>query len=655
MTEAQSHRGQDWAGTWIEGQIGLAHQMFHTTPESLRERLPLARGHLAMTADARIDNREELIDALGLRNDIADSELILAAYEKWGQQCAEKLLGDFAFAIWDRRNNLLYCARDHFGVKPFYYSSSSASFCFATEIAALLGLPQVSRRLNELMIAEHLTGAFQTAGITYYQDILRLPPAHFLVADENGIRLHRYWELNTEREIRLDSDEEYAEAFRELFTEAVRCRLRSAWPVGSMLSGGLDSSSIACTAQRLLRQNGDESLPTFSAVFDRVAQCDERDYIDAVLERGNFEPHFVRGDQVGPLTDIERVLQCQGKAVFGPNLFLHWALFSAARDRGIRVLLDGFDGDTTVSYGFEYLNELASAGRWMTLAMEARGMASNFEMSAWEILRSYAWHFRLRKIFSESRPLRVARRAWKKIRRRPFASRDMASEISPLSLLNPDFARRIGFEERFLRWRNLSPRRVCTEREGHLLSLTQASLPLALEIFDSAAAAFSIEQRYPFWDRRLVEFCLALPPQQKLHRGWTRVVMRRAMQNIIPSKVQWRAEKTDFVPAFRHGLLSLDRKRLEEMALDQTEQIRDYLDVAAFNRLFERVTSETSAESGGDLIAFWQVASLSLWLRFAQADTHSKGGESNVIPGMREEPRSSLGPVRHRLNRGEFV
>ncbi|HEY9875190.1 MAG TPA: lasso peptide isopeptide bond-forming cyclase, partial [Candidatus Obscuribacterales bacterium] len=281
MVDILAHRGSDGCNIWSEGSIGFGHRMLWTTPESLLETLPLVNdtGEIVITADARIDNRDELIAVLKISDrpveKITDSQLILSAYEQWGENCPEQLVGDFAFAIWDRRKQVLFCARDHFGVKPFYYYSSGQSFIFATEIKALLCLPDVPRRLNEVKVADYLASPTDDTAITFYKEIFRLPPAHRLTVSHEGITLQSYWSLDPSRELRLGSDEEYASAFRKLFTEAVRCRLRSAFPVGSMLSGGLDSSSITCVARQLLAGDKNSQLHTFSAIFDKMTQCDE--------------------------------------------------------------------------------------------------------------------------------------------------------------------------------------------------------------------------------------------------------------------------------------------------------------------------------------------------------------------------------------------
>src|SRR5881296_3903808 len=209
MLARLAHRGPDGTGAWREGRVALGHGMLHTTPESLREQQPLVgtRGDLVLVADARVDNRAELCSLLPAPSDATDAELILAAYERWGEACPEHLLGDFAFAIWDGRTQRLFCARDHFGVKPFYYHHRPGRlFALASEIKGLLVLPDVPRRLNETRVADYLVPLLEDKEITFYEEIVRLPPAHHMTVSRDGVRIERYWALDPSREIRMKSD-----------------------------------------------------------------------------------------------------------------------------------------------------------------------------------------------------------------------------------------------------------------------------------------------------------------------------------------------------------------------------------------------------------------------------------------------------------------
>jgi asparagine synthase (glutamine-hydrolysing) len=608
MTLSLAHRGPDAAGVWTNGSVGLGHRMLWTTPESLHEPLPFIskNGHLVITADARIDNRAELIASLGLaqwsHGEITDSELILRAYEQWREDAPKRLRGDFAFAIWDERERTLFCARDHSGVKPFYYYRSAESFVFASEIKALLTMRGVPRRLNPMRVADYLTHNFEDRVGTFYRDILRLPAGHRLTVRGAELRLEAYDGLDPSREIRLRSDAEYAEAFCELFAEAVRCRLRSAFPVGSLLSGGLDSSSIVGMAHHLLREEG-RTLHTFSAIFPSLPSADlrridERPFVQAVVAMTGPAAHYVHADRVSPMSDLDRVFSHGDEPFLAPNLYMHWALYRAAQQQGVRALLDGVDGDTTVCHGLDYLSELARAGRVAALGREVMALAQRHGASPSKVL----WQFGLAPLV----PAQL-RRAW----RAAHGRSDVPGRND--TVIHPAFARHLGLPggTRSLGGRRTKPAR--TTREGHWQGLTSPLLPYVLEIGDKAAAAFSLEPRYPFFDRRLMEFCLALPPEQKLHHGWTRVVMRRAMNPMLPAEVCWRVGKADLSPNFKHRLWDHDRGILEDVIVKDPQVLAEYVDIAALREAYRRYASQPMAES--DALTIHSAVTLALWLR----------------------------------------
>ncbi len=621
MVDILAHRGPDNADIWVDGCVGLGHRMLWTTPESLIEKLPYCnqRGDLVITADARIDNRDELIAALQINNrpsdKVVDSELILAAYEKWGEDCPKHLLGDFAFAIWDERKQMLFCARDHFGVKPFYYYSSNNTFVFGSEIKAIFCLAEVPRQINEVKIAEYLSLEIDDKSITFYNDILRLPPAHKMTVKCEGIELQRYWSLDYTRELHLSTDEEYTDAFCKLFTEAVRCRLRSAFPIGSMLSGGLDSSSIACVARKLIVEKEENRLHTFSAVFDKVTECDERVFQEAVLAQGCFESHRFHADGVSPLSDLEQVLWHQDEACSAGNLYLNWNIYKPANKNGVRVILDGFDGDTTVSHGLGYLTELANTEQWFHLATYVKDYCTRvgepWQGALWSWIRNY----KINPVISNSRVLSKVSRGWQKLFRRNSSNRN--NQPAWRRLINSEFVEQINLIERL----NSQPNLPLTERETHYSRLMEAGMPRTLETLDKAAGAYGIELRFPFWDKRLIEFCLSLPAKQKISKGWTRMVMRRAMKDILPQQVQWRVGKTNMHPGFERGLLEFEQARLEQIISHNPEVIEMYVNITALQQAYQRYLSqEATAE---EVNSIWRAVSLALWLEQAGLTTQS--------------------------------
>src|ERR1035437_6844738 len=226
-------------------------------------------GNLLLTAGARIDNREELFRifdiSLGQRLTMPDSMLILKAYEKWGEACADHLVGDWAFAIWDRRLQKLFVARDHHGITAMYFYKGSDFFVFSSSLKGILCLPNVPKKVNEFKIAQLLVNWNEGGPETCYQDIMRLPPAHTLTVQEGKLTTNRYWYLENTPEVRLKNDQEYIDMFRDLYTEAVRCRLRSHRPVGATLSSGLDSGSVCILAAKELAKEG-KRLQPFTSV-----------------------------------------------------------------------------------------------------------------------------------------------------------------------------------------------------------------------------------------------------------------------------------------------------------------------------------------------------------------------------------------------------
>lgn len=612
MLDILSHRGSDGVGIWCQGLIGIGRRLLWTTPESLHEQCPLvsANGSLILTADARLDNRDQLITNLGLTqtqhsaNQLSDGDLILAAYNKWGEACPNHLLGDFAFAIWDAYRQYLFCARDHFGVKPFYYYSAGEGFAFATEIKALLTLPQVPSRLNEAKVAEHLANLDSDPTITFYQNILRLPPGHSLTVHASGVTLQSYWQLDANiQELQLSSTEEYTHQFLEHFTEAVRCRLRSAFPIGSMLSGGLDSSSITCIARQLL-DNSDsprETLHTFSARFDRVSASDERSYQDAVLATGNYKSHILRGDQLGPLASYEEVVWHRDAAVMAGNFRLNWGLYEIAKQNNVRVILDGWDGDSTVSHGNEYLRELARSGHWLTLARETYAYGKRYDLPWQQVLFKWFWRYGLRpSLVSLFKPVQAIT---------PLAYTPQPNAMLKDLPLLPKFIGRTGLDYK-LQHLQLSPPQ--TERESHYRLIMANIHSSMFDLLDSAGGAFSVDLRYPFFDQRLVEFCLSLPPYQKLHQGWGRFVLRNAINGVVPRSLQWRPDKSNLQPSFEFTFKTYEQSTIKSVLFEHSETIDRYVDVLALRDIYQRWMLDQVSFS--EVNTLWRSVSLGMWL-----------------------------------------
>ena len=610
MSRRLEHRGPDGSGTWSAGPVTLGHRSLRTTPEANSEILPLegSNGAIILTADARLDNRDELIAELGLRGSpgevLTDPELILSSYRAWGESCVERWIGDFAVAIWDAERRRLFCARDHFGVKPFYYHFTPGRlFAFASEVEALFAIREIPATIDEFEVARHLHVPLGgDASTTYHVHVRRLLPAHALTVSEGNLEARRYWQLHPERELELTDDGEYAEALRDAFVEAVRCRTRSAGPIASMLSGGIDSASITCVAADLLERAGQPPLHTLSAIYPDVPESDERAYIEHVLEGHRIVPHFFAADAANPIADIDRINHLVGGANWGGNLYLNWVLYGIAADAGARVVLDGFDGDTTLSHGVGYLSELAMTGRWFELGRSSiafsRRRGRPVVSDLLSLVRLGVRHPVRRTVLGS-----LLGRFRRKGR---TADRQERASANRYGLLNADFARRFSGQ---IVAASTPP---VTERDFHLRKLNGLALFEGIGWLEACATGRGLEVRLPFCDVRLVELCLAFPPEQKLRRGWTRYAMRHSMEGILPESIQWRTGKTSLHPGWARAWRATQNGRIEALLLDETEKLAPYLDPVRVLELHRRfLAGETDNREGA---ALWRALSLALWL-----------------------------------------
>ncbi len=603
MATALAHRGPDGTRLWTQGAVALAHLMLGTTPESQREFQPLTSedGALCLTLDGRIDNRKELIAALEQRGfhvrDNTDAEVVLRAYECWGDDCPPRLLGDFAFALWDSRLQRLFCARDYVGVRPFYYYHSPAQFAFASEICGLLALDAVPRALDESRLADFLVEELdcENKQSTFYRHIRRLPAGHCLMVEAGRITLRDYWNLQAPPVLRLRSDGEYGEAFRAVFTEAVRCRLRSRRSIGSTLSGGLDSSAVVCTVRELCANQMQEPLRTVSLADADSARCGETPYIQEIIAGGNLVPHILQSHQV---PCFSRLLAQAIAAADEPfelgRYFFNWLILASARRAGIAVLLDGIDADLLIP-DYHYLSTLIRSGDFRTLGRELAFAAALDHTPRWRIAVGYGLIPIMPGLYLQLRRL---------LRRKPPAPGD--------ALIAPEFAARMNISDRLLE----AQRKVWTAARDlgslHCLSFSSAVVTFFLEHTGRMAAACGVEPRHPFLDRRVIEFFLSLPLHMKSHVPLPKMVIRTGMAGVMPEKVRWRNCYAHPAPAFLEALLE---RRAELFSPASLTRGLELLEGYASMPLLEELRS--GPKSSGPSTASrstWQLLNLAAWL-----------------------------------------
>ena len=525
LTDCQSFRGPDAKEMWISGHVGFGHALLKTAQSTL-ERQPCSIDGLTwIVGDCRVDARSTLIEQLGRsEHDLSkanDAKLILYAYRKWSDNCVDHLLGDFAFAIWDGGRKRLFCARDQMGVKPFYYSRIGTLLIFSNTLNCIRQHPAVSDKLNDLAIADFLLfDLIREPGATSFADIHRLPAAHVLVGDKAAFAVRRYWSLPVSSPIHYKRSNEYLDEFRELLHTAVADRLRTD-RAGVLMSGGLDSSTVAASAQRILTSKGaDDGLCAYTEVFDTLIPHEERHYATLVAEALKISIKFQGCDNFG----LWKYLH-QAEIRFPEPLHSPWSDWGFSQLRQVaetrRVALTGYGGDPALSclLTVHFLDLLKKMQLGRALADALRYLASEGRAS-----RLYL-HTRFRRWFASKKSL----------------------PLYP-DWLNRQFEQRLGLRERWhsiaTGFPNASVRPVAYESLVH---------PLWASIFercDSGVTRATVDVRHPFFDLRLIKFLLALPA---LPWCSDKELLRHAARGILPDCVRLRRKS----PLLADPLLAL--------------------------------------------------------------------------------------------------
>jgi asparagine synthase (glutamine-hydrolysing) len=519
MTDSLCFRGPDRRRVWIDGNIGFGHTLLATTDDAWNERQPCTvDGEVWITADARVDGREDLVRQLRARGCMKqdganDAELLLHAYQAWGEQCLDHVLGDFAFAIWDRRARRLFCARDHFGVKPFFYSQCGESVIFSNTLNCIRRHPAVSDTLDDLAIADYLMFKYQQEpGATAFRDIRRLPPAHSLTWSPGASPTVRpYWALSLDAEIRYRTAGDYVDHFREAFTAAVRDRLRTG-RVAISLSGGLDSSMVAATATQLSSGASEPcALRAHTVVYDRLIPDVERKYATIVADSLGIPIEFLVADAYPPFEGLDR----PGPDFPEPRDPSFLALGIAFRARiaaHSRVLLTGHDADGLLREN--------TARHFATLLQTGR--LSRF---AADLIRHFVWLRTCPPIGG-----RTAIRRW----------------LGPIRTELPLFPE--WLDESLVARLNLRSRWREVWRQEDVVPIFRpravGTVPLWVHLFeyyDSGLTGDCLEYRHPFADLRVVRYLLAIPVVP-----WCieKTLLRLALKGVVPEIVRRRPKTT---------------------------------------------------------------------------------------------------------------
>jgi asparagine synthase (glutamine-hydrolysing) len=579
-----NHWDADDKEIWYDNVAGLGHLMLYNTPESLQEKLPFhdSDNQLTITADVRIDNREELCKKLAVDNkeklSMPDSILILRAYQKYGEDCVKHLIGDFAFAIWDEREQKLFCARDQMGVKPFFYYIDEHFFAFASEKKGLLAIEELNKEENQDYLLKIVTHIHPDPEETLYHNIKRLTAGTLLSLNKSKLTIRSYWDLDETKEITYANSRDYLDNFLELFKESIKCRLRSAYPVGTELSGGLDSSGITCIAADLLHRDNRE-ITSFS--YGLLPE------MKALMANEKTEEHFA--DEIIRFAQVDHPVKICGSGYShfleeaDLSLFIndgphnrdiwHQPVKKTAGNKGIRTLLSGFPGDELVTANNKmYVLELIASRNFIDYFKAARnvfGLISSIKLFLRTTLGPYVW---------------------------PLLSPYLRNNQIALALQNN---RNYLSSEYFKTIKRYIPPNelVIYFREAQKNKILASHVSERMELEDRSGLLYKVETRFPMADIRLIEYVLSLPYSEKMQPGRGRLLYRNAMTGILPTSIINRMDKTILMQPFTKEELFNCQKEIKYwlQQLEERQQIPAYIN-------FKKLISEYSYGKEGNSI-----------------------------------------------------
>lgn len=608
MSARLRHRGPDGERARIDGAVGFACQHLWVAAEDHGVYQPIVgESGTMLMIDGRLDNRAELLSTLRLDRTASDAHCALSAYEAWSDAFAERLSGDFAIAVFDPRSRRLLLARDAIGVRPLYYFHTSGLFAFGSEIKALLAHPEVESRPDDEGVADFMligSRPLERQDLTCFAGVSSVVPAHIVSVTTRGLARRRYWDFDTERRVRYGSFGEYVEAFDHHFETAVKRRTRSAHRVAVSVSGGLDSSSIFCQAETLRRDGVAASPPRIagvSYVSDR-AETDEQRYLTDIEARYGLT---IDRFPIEPLTGMVRGVREQVATIEAPFVDYMWGvtreLHTRAAAAGARSMLSGHWGDQML-FSTAYLIDLLRRGAWPTIWRHTREYARYFGNAETKARRrlllvdAVRYHVP-RAIAPPLKWLRLRvleRREPKRWFSRPFLAAALRHRY-----------RLATFERAF---HSAHARAVYIEARSkyHVQ---------CMEWNAKVGALHGLEVAFPFLDRDLIAFLMAIPGDVHARQGVPRALLREAMRGVLPESICARTWKSDFTPFVNEGLSDDTAAILQTMNAASLGVRFGYLDA---DRLGPEVTRLTKMPPATDCINSWDLADtfgLEMWLQ----------------------------------------
>lgn len=556
MNARIQHRGPDGDGFYFGENFAFGHRRLSILDLSTDGSQPMEyASRFTITYNGEIYNyielREELKTAGFQFHSKTDTEIILAAYMHWGENCVNRFNGMWSFAIFDKEKNTVFCSRDRFGVKPFYFTQTDSTFAFGSEIRQLLPFLEKVQCNHQLLLDYLILGIEEHTNNTFFEGIQKLQPGSNLVYDlsTHQFEIKPFYSLESNPELKNVSEEKAVELYRNQLYDSVRLRMRSDVEVGTCLSGGLDSSSITAFSAEILREDSHAKIKAIHAKVDEKS-IDESDFAKKVANHCDSDLLLVEPTVKDFKNALEKVIEIQEEPFGSPSIILQYFVLKKARENKCLVMLDGQGGDETL-LGYErYYPAFIMKHKGLGKISSFFNSSKNSRLSKMELMKYYLYftnyRFRIRQLK----------------KRHNYIRKNVLSQFeSPI--LKESASKYLKIEEL------------------QKLELQKTQLPHLLKYEDKNSMANSVETRLPFLDYRCVELALSLPDEYKIKEGWTKNILRKAIDSRLPEAVVWRKDKLGFNAPEKGWLGSMQTEMNE--AVQQSALLNELIDKQKFN------------------------------------------------------------------------
>jgi asparagine synthase (glutamine-hydrolysing) len=574
MSAKLYHRGPDTFGDYTDNKVGLSHRRLGIIDLSENARQPMTNedGTIQLTYNGEIYNapflREELIKKGHIFKSRSDTEVIVHAYEEWGVKCIDKFNGMWAFALWDIEKQSLFCSRDRFGIKPFYYTFTNDSFLFASEIKALLVHPDVGKSPNDETVSMFLAYGIQDySEMTMFEGIYQLKPSHNMILNDLKLfQQFKYWDLEITSDLKIkyfdDHDDEIKRIFGNLLYQSIKLHLQSDVPIGTCLSGGIDSSTIV----KIIESMGINNQKTFSSVFIDDEKFDESNYMEKVISGTDISFYLTTPYPEDLIKNINNLIYIQDEPFGSLSIYAQYCVMREASGK-VKVLLDGQGADELmggyIGYQYSYIQTLLSDFHFYTALKE--------------LIFNLKYHY---DYFKYSRSQIKTRRERMKV-----------LKILPKNPIN--------------RYKGKLNEILHNE-------LFYNNLPALLHYEDRNSMAFSIESRVPYLDIDIVKFTSTMPYNQKIRNGISKIILRNTIKGVVPENIRNRIDKMGFVTPEERWMSEEMMDFVFDIFQSNSFKERKYWDWIKVNKEYYLNFIQGNAPYSHE---FWRIACTELWLR----------------------------------------